>query len=160
MYERLPMQKITPFLWYNDQAEKAARFYVSVFKDASIIEVRRGGDDNDGPATSVTFALDGREYIAFNGGPHFTFTPAMSLFVHCETQAEIDYFWDAFCNAGGTPSRCGWLTDKYGLSWQIVPNILAALLGDSDADRSDRAMQAMLTMSKLDIAKLQAAAAG
>ena len=152
------MQKITPFLWYNDQAEEAANLYVSIFKGGKIVDVRRTGDGEDASVTAVTFVIGGQEYIAFNGGPHFTFTPATSLFVHCDTQAEVDYFWEKLCADGGTPSQCGWLTDKFGLSWQIIPEILGDLLSDADDERAARAMQAMLTMSKIDIAKLKEAA--
>ena len=124
-----PMQKITPFLWFDGKAEEAANFYVSVFRDARIVSVTRAGGSGSGrpgTAMSVVFELEGQQFHAFNGGPHFTFTPAISFFVSCETQAELDDFWDKL-SAGGAPQRCGWLTDKFGLSWQIVPSVLGPL---------------------------------
>ena len=148
------MQKIRPFLWYDDRAEEAATFYVGIFgEDSSVGDVSRG---DDGTARGVPFVLRGVEFVAFNGGPHFKFTPAASLFVSCHSQAEVDYFWEKL-SQGGEESRCGWLTDKFGLSWQIIPAVLPEMLDDADDEKSDRVMQAMLQMSKIDIAKLKAA---
>jgi len=154
------MPKISPFLWFDDQAEEAANHYVSIFKNSAILGVSRYGEGAPRPAgttMSVSFVLDGLEMQALNGGPEFPFTEAVSLFVTAETQDEIDELWDKLTSGGGEPGRCGWLKDRYGLSWQIVPPILVELLGDPDPDRSSRVMQAMLAMGKLDIAALQAA---
>ncbi|TAK11038.1 MAG: VOC family protein [Anaerolineae bacterium] len=148
------MQKIVTYLWYNDQAEEAARFYTSLFKNASIKEVMPGPE---GKAMGVTFDLEGQEFIALNGGPAFNFTEAISLFVKCETQDEVDHFWNALVADGGAESRCGWLKDKYGLSWQIIPNKLGELMGHPDRERAGRAIQAMLQMNKIVIADLQKA---
>ena len=151
------MQKITPFLWFDTQAEEAMNFYISIFKNSKIVSVNRYGDAGPGPKGSVmsaTFQLDGQDFFALNGGPVFSFTPAVSFFVNCETQQEVDDLWDKL-SAGGEPGRCGWLKDKYGLSWQIVPATLGKLLGDKDPDKSKRVMQAMLQMNKIDIAGLQ-----
>jgi predicted 3-demethylubiquinone-9 3-methyltransferase (glyoxalase superfamily) len=156
------MQKIRPFLWFDKEAEEAAEFYVSIFKNSRVLEVARYGDAGPGPAGSamtVAFVLDGEEFIALNGGPHFRFTEAISLFVTCEDQAEIDHFWNKL-TAGGAPSQCGWLKDRFGVSWQIVPSVLMTLLQDKDSERSTRVMQAMLQMRKLDIAALQRAHQG
>jgi Uncharacterized protein conserved in bacteria len=153
------MQKISPFLWFDNQAEEAANFYVSIFKNSAILGVSRYGEGAPRPAgsaMSVTFVLDGLELQALNGGPQFPFTEAISLFVTAETQDEIDDLWEKL-TSGGEESQCGWLKDKYGLSWQIVPPILGELLGGPDPDGSSRAMQAMLTMHKIDIAALRAA---
>jgi predicted 3-demethylubiquinone-9 3-methyltransferase (glyoxalase superfamily) len=150
------MQKITPFLWFDGRAEEAARFYTSIFEDSSIVSIARGGKTAESPAISVTFRLAGQDYIALNGGPHFTFTPAISLFVSCETQAEVDDFWTKL-SAGGEPQRCGWLKDKFGLSWQVVPRILGELLHDPDPDKAKRVMAAMMAMTKIDILGLQQA---
>ena len=147
------MPKITPFLWFDNQAEEAANFYVSVFKQAKILSVSRNGD---GSTFSVSFELDGQEFTAFNGGPFFAFTPAISFFVHCETQAEVDHYWDSL-SEGGEVEQCGWLKDRYGISWQVVPNILGELLADPDPVKAGRVNQAMLGMNKLDISQLQAA---
>jgi predicted 3-demethylubiquinone-9 3-methyltransferase (glyoxalase superfamily) len=152
-----PKQKITPFLWFDDAAQEAARFYVSVFKNSKILS----DDDADDAAadarvSSVRFQLEGQELIAFNGGPHFTFTEAVSLFVNCETQAEVDELWQKL-SEGGETSRCGWLKDKFGLSWQIIPTVLGEMLSDPDDDKSERAMNAMLGMTKIDIEGLQRA---
>ena len=147
------MPKITPFLWFDNQAEEAANFYVSVFKQAKILSVSRNGD---GSAFSVSFELDGQEFLALNGGPVFTFTPAISFFVHCETQAEVDHYWDSL-SEGGVVEQCGWLKDRYGISWQVVPNILGELLADPDPVKAGRVNQAMLGMNKLDISQLRAA---
>jgi predicted 3-demethylubiquinone-9 3-methyltransferase (glyoxalase superfamily) len=153
------MQKITPFLWFDKEAEEAANFYVSVFANSRIVSVSRYGDAGPGvkgTAMSVTFELEGQLFYALNGGPLYKFTPAISLFVSCETQGELDTLWEKLCDAG-RPSRCGWLTDKYGLSWQIIPSVLGKLLQSPDREASNRAMKAMLAMNKLDIAGLQAA---
>ena len=154
------MQKITPFLWFDDRAQEAARFYVSIFKNSKILSDDDAHDaTSDGRVSSVRFQLDGQELIAFNGGPHFTFTEAISLFVNCETQAEVDELWEKL-SEGGETSRCGWLKDKFGLSWQIIPTVLGELLNDADDERSERAMNAMLGMTKIDIAGLQRAVDG
>ena len=156
------MQKITPFLWFDGKAEEATNFYVSIFKDSKIVNVRRwgkGGPAPEGTVMATTFEIEGQEFYTLNGGPHFTFTPAISLFVKCETQQEVDELWDKL-SAGGEPSRCGWLKDKYGVSWQIIPTVLGDLMGDKDAAKSGRVMQAMMQMGKLDIAALQAAHRG
>lgn len=150
------MKKITPFLWFDHQAEEAANFYVSVFKQARILSISRKDED---AVFSVTFELEGQELVAFNGGPYFTFTPAISLFVSCKDQAEIDYYWEEL-SAGGQVEQCGWLKDRYGISWQVVPDILGELLADPDPVRAGRVNQAMLGMVKLDIQALQDAYAG
>ena len=151
------MQKITPFLWFDGKAEEAMNFYVSVFKKSKVVRVTRYGDAGPGPkgtVMSATFQLEGQDFFALNGGPQFTFTPAISFFVNCETQHEVDELWEKL-SEGGKKERCGWLKDKYGLSWQVVPSILGRLLGDKDATKSKRVMQAMLQMDKLDINGLQ-----
>ena len=151
------MQKITPFLWFNDNAEEAMNFYVSIFKNSKVGRVTRYGDAGPGPKGQVmssTFTLEGQEFMALNGGPQFRFTPAISLFVSCETQEEVDELWTRL-SAGGSEDRCGWLTDKFGLSWQIIPTALGRLL--SDPAKSQRAMRAMLGMRKIEIAALQEA---
>ncbi len=153
------MQKITPFLWFDNQAEEAANFYVSIFNNSRIGHVTRYGEGSPGSkgtAMSVTFELDGQKFYALNGGPHYTFTPAISLFVNCETQREVDELWEKL-SAGGEESRCGWLKDKYGLSWQIIPSALGEMLQDKDAVKAKRVMDAMLQMSKIDISRLQQA---
>lgn len=152
-------QKIRTFLWYDNQAEEAANLYVSLFKDSRIIAVTRYGEAGPGPpgsAMTVAFQLAGVEFIALNGGPHFQFTEAISLSVDCESQAEIDELWEKLTR-GGSPSHCGWLKDKFGLSWQIIPANLPALLTSPDAAKAKRVMAAMMKMSKLDIATLQQA---
>jgi predicted 3-demethylubiquinone-9 3-methyltransferase (glyoxalase superfamily) len=157
------MQKISPFLWFDDQAEEAANFYVSVFRNSWIRSVSRypeGGPGLPGTAMSVSFTLDGLEFQALNGGPEFAFSEAISFFVSAVAQDEIDHLWDQLTSGGGAPGQCGWLKDRYGLSWQIVPPILGELLGDSDPDKSGRVMQAMMGMGKIDIAQLQAAHEG
>lgn len=155
------MQKIVTFLWYDTQAEEAANFYVSLFKNSKIGQISRYGEGGPGPKGSVmsaTFTLEGQEFFALNGGPHFKFTPAISLFVNCETQEEVDELWEKL-STGGRQDRCGWLQDKYGLSWQIIPKVLGELLHHPDPQIAKRVMQAMLQMSKIDIKKLQQAAA-
>ena len=156
------MQKITPFLWYDGNAEEAVNFYISIFKNSKMGKISRYGDAGPGPKGSVmsmTFQIEGQEFSALNGGPQFKFTPAISFFVNCETQQEVDDLWEKL-SAGGRIDRCGWLQDKFGLSWQIIPTVLGQLLGDKDPQRAKRAMQAMLQMTKIDINKLQQAAAG
>jgi predicted 3-demethylubiquinone-9 3-methyltransferase (glyoxalase superfamily) len=148
------MQKITPFLWFNGKAEEAAEFYVSVFKNSKIVSLM----GPKGQAMSVTFELEGQQFYALNGGPQHSFTPAISLFVSCETQAEVDDLWQKLLAGGGREDQCGWLQDKYGLSWQVIPTILGQLLGDKDREKANRAMQAMLQMKKIDITKLKQAA--
>jgi predicted 3-demethylubiquinone-9 3-methyltransferase (glyoxalase superfamily) len=153
------MQKITTFLWFDDKAEEAANFYVSLFKNSKIETISRYGDAGPGPkgtAMVVTFQLEGQQFTALNGGPQFTFTPAISLFVNCETQEEVDELWEKL-SAGGRKDRCGWLQDKYGLSWQIIPTVLGKLMSDPDPAKSSRVMKAMLQMEKLDIKRLQEA---
>ena len=153
------MQKITPFLWFDDNAEEAVNFYTSVFKDSKMGGITRYGDAGPGPKGSVmiaTFTLFGQEYIALNGGPIFKFTEAISFVVNCETQEEVDDLWQKL-SAGGEKSRCGWLKDKYGLSWQIVPTALPRLMGDPDPAKAKRVTQAMMKMDKIAIAVLQAA---
>ncbi len=148
------MQKITPFLWFDGQAEEAMNYYVSIFKNSKVVSVNRAGEG--GPVISVTFQLDGQQFQALNGGPQFKFTEAISLFVNCETQEEVDELWEKL-SADGEKSRCGWLKDKYGLSWQIIPAILGKLLNDPDPAKAQRVMGAMLQMSKIDIKTLQLA---
>jgi predicted 3-demethylubiquinone-9 3-methyltransferase (glyoxalase superfamily) len=153
------MQKITTFLWFDTQAEEAAKFYVSLFKNSNIGTISRCGDAGPGPKGSVmvvTFQLDGQQFMALNGGPHFKFTPAISLMVNCETQQEVDQLWDKL-SQGGRNDRCGWLTDKYGISWQIVPAALPKLISDPDPQKAKRVTEAMLKMDKLDIATLERA---
>ena len=154
------MQKITPFLWFDGNAEEAANFYISIFKNSKMGNITRYGEAGPGPkgsAMSVTFQIEGQEVFALNGGPQFKFTPAISFFVNCETQQEVDDLWEKL-SAGGRTDRCGWLQDKFGLSWQIIPTVLGQLLGDKDPQRARRAMQAMLQMTKIDVNKLQQAA--
>jgi predicted 3-demethylubiquinone-9 3-methyltransferase (glyoxalase superfamily) len=154
-------QRITPFLWFDGQAEEAANFYVSIFPNSKVSATSRYGEAGPGPKGSVmtiAFSLDGLSFTALNGGPMFKFTEAISLVVHCETQAEVDHYWDKL-SAGGQQVQCGWLKDKYGLSWQIVPNALIELVQDKDPAKSQRVMAAMMQMKKIDIAGLKAAAA-
>ena len=153
------MQKITPFLWFDDQAEEAMNLYVSLFKNSKILSVTRYGEGGPGPHGTVmtaTFQLDGQEFTALNGGPEFKFTEAISLFVNCETQEEVDELWEKL-SEGGEKSQCGWLKDKYGLSWQIIPTALGEMLGDKDPQKAQNVMQAMLQMTKIDIAALRQA---
>ncbi len=151
------MQKITPFFMFDNQTEEAARFYTSVFKDSRIVTLSRQGED--GPVYSAEFVLNGQPFMAFNGGPYFKFSEGLSLFVSCDSQEEVDYYWEKL-SEGGQKDQCGWLKDKFGVSWQIVPSILGAMLRDKDKTRANRAMQAMLKMVKLDIAALQRAYEG
>jgi len=154
------MQKITPFLWFDTQAEEAAKFYVSIFPKSKILKMTRYGDAGPGPKGSVMtveFELAGQRMIALNGGPHFKFTEAISLSVDCEDQKEVDRYWTKL-SQGGEQSMCGWLKDRYGLSWQVNPSILGKLLSDKDAKKAKRVMEAMLKMKKIDIAALKAAA--
>src|SRR5450432_2629340 len=153
------MQKITPFLWFNDNAEEAMNFYISIFKNSKVVSVSRYGDAGPGPKGSVMvgkFEIEGQEFMALNGGPIYKLTPAVSFVVNCETQQEVDDFWEKL-TAGGQPIQCGWLTDKYGVSWQIVPTILGQLMADKDPVKSGRVMKAMLQMIKIDVAGLQRA---
>ena len=153
------MQKITPFLWFDNNAEEAVNFYASIFKNSKIGKVTRYGEAGPGPKGSVMiaeFQINGQDFIALNGGPYFKFTEAVSFFVNCETQEEVDELWDKL-SAGGTESRCGWLKDKFGLSWQIIPSALSRLLSDPDPKKSKAVMQAMLKMQKIIIADLQKA---
>lgn len=153
------MQKITTFLWFNDQAEEAMKFYVSIFKNSRVVDVSRYSEGSPGPAGKVmtaTFELEGQQFIALNGGPEFHFTEAISLLVSCETQQEIDDLWRKL-TAGGEEGQCGWLKDKYGLSWQIVPRVLVEMLNDPDAKKSQRVMAALLKMKKIEIETLKRA---
>lgn len=153
------MQKITPFLWFNDQAEEAMNFYTSIFRNSKVGNVSRYGDAGPGPKGQVmtaSFQLEGQDFLALNGGPQYTFTPAISLYVNCEGQQEVDELW-AKLSAGGEPGPCGWIKDKYGVSWQIIPSALSRLMGDKDRAKAGRVMQAMLKMSKIDIKGLQQA---
>jgi len=160
--EENQMQKITPFLWFDSKAEEAMNFYISIFKNSKVGRVTRYGEGGPGPkgtVMSATFQLEGQEFIALNGGPQFTFTPAISFFVNCETQQEVDELWEKLSESG-KKERCGWLKDKYGLSWQIIPSALGKMLGDKDPEKSKRVMQAMLQMDKIDIKRLQEAYEG
>jgi predicted 3-demethylubiquinone-9 3-methyltransferase (glyoxalase superfamily) len=156
------MQKITPFLWFDDNAEEAANFYVSVFKNSKILNVARYNDAGPGPKGSVMtveFELNGVEFVALNAGPRFKFTEAISFVVNCETQEEVDYYWEKL-SEGGEKSRCGWLKDKFGLSWQVTPTILGKLMADKDPEKAKRVMETMLQMDKLNIEPLQRAYEG
>lgn len=156
------MPKITPFLWFDHQAEEAVAFYTSIFKNSKIGSISRYGDAGPRPAGSVMvveFELDGQKFAALNGGPEYRFNPAISFYVSCESQSEVDYYWEKLTE-GGTEVQCGWLTDKYGISWQIVPTILGQLLSDPDPEKVARVTQAMLKMVKLDIAELKRACQG
>src|SRR5256712_14009880 len=153
------MQKITPFLWFDGKAEEAMNFYISIFKNSKIVSVSRYGEAGPGPKGTVmtgTFQLEGQDFMALNGGPHFTFSPAISFFVNCQTQQEVDELWEKL-SEGGEKGRCGWLKDKYGLSWQIGPSALGEMLRDEDAEKSKRVMKAMLQMDKIDIKALKQA---
>ena len=153
------MQKITPFLWFDDKAEEAAQFYMSIFKNSKLLSISRYGEAGPGPKGSVmtvAFELDGEKFVALNGGPNYSFSPAVSFVVNCETQQEVDQYWERLSESG-EKIQCGWLRDKYGLSWQIVPTILPELLQDKDPDKRKRVMAAMLKMVKLDIEQLKRA---
>lgn len=149
------MNKITTFLTYNNQAEEAVNLYVSIFKNSKVVNMNRMGPD--GPVLSATFELDGQEFMALNGGPSFSFAEGISLYVDCKTQEEVDYFWDKLTAGGGEPGRCGWLKDKFGVSWQVIPRALNELMGDPDPAKAKRVVQAMLGMNKIEIAGLRRA---
>ncbi len=153
------MQKITPFLWFDNNAEEAVTFYTSIFPDSKVGAMSRLPEGSPSPGTVITgtITLAGQEFMVLNGGPHFKFNEAVSFFVSCKDQKEVDYYWNKLTADGGQESQCGWLKDKFGLSWQIVPDILGKLLSDKDGGKAGRAMQAMLKMKKLDIATLQKA---
>jgi predicted 3-demethylubiquinone-9 3-methyltransferase (glyoxalase superfamily) len=156
-------QKITPFLWFDTRAEEAANFYCSIFKNSKVGNVVRYGDVGPGPKGQVmivTFELEGQQFTALNGGPRFKFDEAISFVVNCETQEEIDYYWERLSAEGGEPVQCGWLKDKFGLSWQVVPTIIGELMGSADAEKSGRVMQAVLQMKKLDIQTMKDAYEG
>ena len=160
------MQKINPFLWFDSQAEEAAKFYVSVFKNSKINKITHYPEDaakkidrEPNGVMTVEFTLDGAQFVALNGGPMFRFTEAVSFVVYADTQEEIDYFWEKLTADGGQPGACSWLKDKFGLSWQVQPRLLIQLLGDSDKERASRVMNAMMEMDKIDIAALEKAAA-
>jgi predicted 3-demethylubiquinone-9 3-methyltransferase (glyoxalase superfamily) len=157
------MQKITPCLWFDENAEEAVAFYTSLFKNSKITSIARYGEAGAGASgrpkgtvMTIIFELDGQEFMALNGGPHFTFSPAISLMVNCETQAEIDEFWEKLSEGGGK-EQCGWLRDKYGVSWQIVPTVLGEMIQDKDAEKSERVMKALLQMNKIDTETLRKA---
>jgi len=150
------MQKITPFLWFDNNAEEAMNFYVSIFKNSKVVQTSRYGDAGKGSFMVGTFSLEGQEIMVLNGGPHYKLTPAFSLMVNCENQEEVDYFWDKLTE-GGTEVQCGWLTDKFGVSWQVVPKMFSELLRRGDAEKNNRMMQALYGMKKLIIADLQKA---
>lgn len=157
------MNRIGPCLWFDGQAEEAAVFYVSIFKNSRILQTTHYLQEMHRPKGSVltvSFVLDGQEFLALNGGPEFTFSPAVSFVVYCETQAEIDEYWEKLTADGGKEVECSWLTDKFGVSWQIVPRVMLAMLSDPDTAAAERAFAAMLTMKKLDIAQLKKAFAG
>lgn len=156
------MQKIRPFLWFNGNAEEAMKFYTSIFKNSKMGNIKRYGDAGPGPKGSVmsgTFQIEEQEFMALNGGPLFKFTPAISFFVNCETQTEVDELWEKL-SAGGETMQCGWLKDKFGLCWQIIPKALGEMLGDKDAEKSQRVMKAMMKMIKIDVEGLKQAYAG
>ena len=156
------MPKITPFLWFDSNAEEAAQFYTSIYKNSKILQTSRYGEDGPGPkgtVMTIRFELNGQEFIALNGGPHFKFNEAVSFVVNCETQQEVDEYWKKL-TAGGKEVQCGWLTDKYGLSWQITPTILGQLIADKDPEKARRVMQAMMKMVKIDIEALKKAYQG
>src|SRR6266550_3005042 len=156
------MQKITPFLWFDGKAEEAMKFYVSIFKNSEIVSVSRYGEGGPGPKGTVmtaVFQLEGQEFYALNGGPQFTFSPAVSFFISCETQQEVDELWEKL-SEGGEKNRCGWLRDKYGLSWQIIPTALGKLMSDPDPEKSKAVFQAMLKMNKIVIEDLKRAYEG
>ena len=154
------MSKLATFLWFEDRAEEAANFYVSIFKNSMITSGSHSGDESPSdidPAMSITFELEGQEFIALNGGPLYSFSPATSFLIKCETQQEVDHYWDSLSAAGGEQQQCGWLKDKYGITWQVVPNILGELLSGEDPAKAKRVLDAMLQMKKLEIAELMQA---
>src|SRR5205809_1374788 len=158
------MQKITPFLWFDNQAEEAVKFYTSIFKDSKIGKITRYGEAGEkvagrpsGSVMTIDFEVEGQKFTALNGGPQFKFNESISFVVNCGTQEEVDYFWDKLAADGGQESQCGWLKDKFGLSWQVVPTVLIEMLHDKDPEKSERVMKAMLQMQKIDINKLKAA---
>jgi len=157
--ERTEMQKITPYLWFENQAEEAVNFYTSIFKDSKILNMSRLPSEapgQAGPVITATFQIEGQTFMALNGGPMYKFTEAVSFFVSCQTQEEVDYYWDRLLE-GGEAQMCGWLKDKYGLSWQIIPEALMQLMGDPDPEKARRVMEAMLKIVKIDIAGLKQA---
>jgi len=161
------MQKISPFLWFDTEAEAAARFYASIFKDSEVGKITRYPTEaadrigrEPGSVMTVEFTLDGQEFVALNGGPNFKFTEAVSFVVMCETQEEVDYYWEKLTADGGEPGPCSWLKDKFGLSWQVQPRLLIELLGDKDKAKAERVMNAMMEMGKIDVAALERAAKG
>lgn len=156
------MQKITTFLWFDNQAEEAMNFYTSIFKNSKIGEVRRypaGGPMPEGTVITASFELEGKEFIGLNAGPVYKFNPAISFSIDCKDQEEVDYYWEKF-SEGGTPVQCGWITDKFGLSWQVTPSILSKRMGDPDREKAARVMQAMMKMVKIDVAGIEAAYEG
>jgi len=156
------MQKITTFLWFDNQAEEAMNFYTSIFKNSKKGEVRRypaGGPMPEGTVITASFELEGKEFIALNAGPVYKFNPAISFSIDCKDQEEVDYYWEKF-SEGGTPVQCGWITDKFGLSWQVTPSILSKRMGDPDREKAARVMQAMMKMVKIDVAGIEAAYEG
>lgn len=156
-------QKITPCLWFDGRAEEAVKFYTSVFKRSKKGAVSRYGEAGPGPKGSVmtiTFEIEGQEFMALNGGPEFKFTPAVSFIVHCKSQKRVDYYWDKLMEGGGAPQQCGWLADRFGVSWQVVPTVLTELMADKDKRKRERVMQAVLKMIKLDVKELKRAAKG
>lgn len=166
--ERIFMQKITPFLWFNNQAEEAVTFYTSVFKNSKIVSIKKYPDEAveehmkglEGKVLTAVFELEGQRFMALDGGPEFKFSEAISLYVDCETQEEVDELWNKLTADGGEESMCGWLKDKYGLSWQIIPSVLEKLMNDPDPKKSESVMKALFQMKKIDIAKLQDAYEG
>jgi len=156
------MQKITPFLWFNDNAEEAMNFYVSIFKNSKVLSINRWGETGArvaGSVTTVTFEIEGQEFIGLNGGAHYSFTPAIWLLVDCKSQEEVDELWGKLCD-GGAEVQCGWLRDKYGLSWQIIPSVLLEMLSDEDSEKSGRVWAAMMKMVKIDVVALKRAYEG
>lgn len=157
------MQRITPFLWFDNNAEEAMNFYVSIFPNSKVVRVTRYGDGGPGPAgtvMTVDFELDGEEFVGLNGGPKDKFNWAVSFVVNCETQEEVDYYWEKLSADGGEKSRCGWVRDKFGLWWQVTPTILTEMIGDKDPEKTNRVMQAMMTMDKIEIEPIKQAYAG
>jgi predicted 3-demethylubiquinone-9 3-methyltransferase (glyoxalase superfamily) len=163
------MQKITPFLWFDNQAEEAANFYASIFKDSKVGRILRYDEETAkvsqsgmpaGSVLTIEFEIEGQKFVALNGGPQFKFNESISFVVNCETQKEVDYFWEKLTADGGEESQCGWLRDKFGVSWQVTPTVLIDMLHDKDSEKSERVMKAMLQMQKIDIEKLEAAYRG